>query len=202
MKSFPTNVRRATVDDIEDLRKLWQQAGLSAEKLEPRLTEFQLVLSTTGEIVGAIGLHVEGKQGKLHSEAFIHPEHEDDFRPALWERVKIVAHNHGLVRLWTQELAPFYHHVGFQDVDDALRAQLPTRFGDPHSQWSVIQLRDESVLSLDKEFELFRQQEAENTANVMRQARVLKLVATVIAVVLCAAVALGLYYLYRQNRLP
>jgi N-acetylglutamate synthase-like GNAT family acetyltransferase len=202
MNPVPTNVRRATVDDIEELRKLWLQARLPVEELERRLTEFQLVLSTTGEMVGAIGLHVQGKQGKLHSEAFIHAEHEDDFRPVLWERVKTVARNHGLIWLWTQELAPFYHHNGFQDADEEMRKKLPVGFGDAHAQWSALQLRDEVVLSLDREFELFHQTEIENTAKVMRQARFLKAVATVIAVVLFAAVAVGLYYLFRQNRLP
>jgi len=202
MNLAPTNVRRATVDDIEDLRELWLQAHLPAEELERHLTEFQLVLSTTGEMVGAIGLHIQGKQGKLHSEAFIHPEHEDDFRPVLWERVKTVARNHGLVWLWTQELAPFYHHNGFQDADEETRKKLPPGFGDPDTQWSAMQLRDEAVLSLDKEFELFHQTETESTELVLRQARLLKVVATVIAVILFAVVAVGLYYLFRQGRLP
>jgi len=202
MNLAPTTVRRATVDDIEALRQLWQTAQLPVDELERHLTEFQLVLSTTGEMVGAIGLEVHAKHGRLHSEAFIRPEHEDDFRPVLWERVRTVARNHGLVWLWTRELAPFYHQSGFQDLDEGMRQKLPVGFGDLQGQWLALQLRDEAVLSLDKEFEVFRQTELENAEKVMRQARLLKMVAILIAVVLFVVVAIGLFLLLRQGRIP
>src|SRR5256885_17260457 len=65
--------------------------SLQVLDLEKRLTEFQLIVSDESDLLGAIGLHVEGKQGQLHSEAFTQPEQEDRFRAQLWERMQIVA---------------------------------------------------------------------------------------------------------------
>src|SRR2546426_9675403 len=110
------SLRRATVDDLPGLKVLWERARLQVLDLEKRLTEFQLVVSDAGDLIGALGLHIEGKQGKLHSEAFSQPDQQDQFRPRLWERVQTVSRNHGLVRLWTQELSPFWHQAGFADA--------------------------------------------------------------------------------------
>ena len=98
-------VRRATLDDLQALVALWQVAGLPALELEKHFTDFQVVARTDGPLIGAIGLHVQGHHGKLHSEAFFHPEQQDEFRPQIWERIQMVARNHGLTRLWTRESA-------------------------------------------------------------------------------------------------
>ena len=68
------NLRRATVDDLPGLKVLWERARLQVLDLEKRLTDFQLVVSDAGDLIGAIGLHIEGKQGQVHSEAFAQPE--------------------------------------------------------------------------------------------------------------------------------
>ena len=84
------------MDDIKPLASLWQSAQLPYLELEKHLTEFQVVLTEAGEIVGAIGLQVVGKDARLHSEAYLHPEQEDDLRPKLWERMVNVGKNHDL----------------------------------------------------------------------------------------------------------
>src|SRR5258708_11300123 len=95
------SVRRATVDDVKSLVKLWESAALPALELERRLTEFQVVVDGQDNIVGAIGLHIEGKNGKLHSEAFANPQQADVLRPKLGERMQTVGKNHGPFRLCT-----------------------------------------------------------------------------------------------------
>ena len=201
----PTHhVRRATVDDLPPLIALWRVAGLPVLELERRLTEFQIVVRSDGPLIGALGLRVQGHYGLLHSEAFFHPETEDEFRPHLWERLRSVARNHGLTRLWTEEDAVFWHQTGFEPPTKEQLERLPKEFGDAHSpHWHTLQLRDEAALtrSLEQEFELFRVTQEEQSEKVMRQARVLKLVATVLALVLFAVVMFGFYYLFRQNRL-
>lgn len=202
-------VRRATVDDLGGLKQLWERARLQVLDLEKRLTEFQLIVSGSGDLIGAIGLHIEGKQGKLHSEAFTHPDRQDDSRPQLWERVQAVARNHGLVRLWTQESSPFWHQAGFAEAAQEALKKLPATFGDAHGRWLTMQLREETLptLSLDQEFELFQQSQRQSTEQVMAQARKLKTAAYVIGTVVLVASILGALYVVQRvnqekNRMP
>jgi N-acetylglutamate synthase-like GNAT family acetyltransferase len=178
-------VRRATVDDLAGLQILWERARLQVLDLEKHLTEFQLAVSWEGDLVGAIGLRVQGKDGLLHSEAFTRPETEDQYRPAIWERVRNLARNHGLVRVWTLEQAPFWHQTGFAEVSAEELKKLPAALGAPHSRWLALQLREDAAvsLSLEQEFELFQQASRAGTEEVLAQARKLKLLANIIAAV-------------------
>jgi hypothetical protein len=80
--------------------------------------------------------------------------------------------------------------------------KLPTSFGDSLAGWRTLQLRDEAAIShsLDQEFELFRITEKENTEKLIRKAKALRMIATVIAVILFGVVCAGLFHLVRQNR--
>jgi N-acetylglutamate synthase-like GNAT family acetyltransferase len=192
----PYVVRRATVDDLGGLKALWERASLQVLELERRLTEFQLIVRDGGEVLGAVALQLAGKQGLLHSEAFAQPEHEDELRPRLWERLQTVARNHGLVRLWTQEQSPFWHQAGFIEADLELQKKLPTGFGNAHQRWWTLQLKEETAgaLSIEQEFELFQQAQKAGTEQMLAQAHKLKTVAYVIAVVvLVFTVVAGLY---------
>src|SRR5947207_14554276 len=95
-------VRRATVDDIPKLNTLWRQENLPCQDLEGRFKEFQVIENGSGGIAGAVGLQVSGQEGRLHSEVFEDFGQADTLRRSLWERVRTVAQNHGLVRVWTQ----------------------------------------------------------------------------------------------------
>ena len=54
--NFPAyTMRRATVDDLGGLKLLWERARFQVLDLEKRLTEFQLVVSNEGDLIGAIG---------------------------------------------------------------------------------------------------------------------------------------------------
>jgi N-acetylglutamate synthase-like GNAT family acetyltransferase len=195
--------RRATLDDLQALIALWQVAGLPALELEKHFTDFQVVARTDGPLIGAIGLSVQGHHGKLHSEAFFHPEQEEEFRPQIWQRVQMVARNHGLTRLWTHEASAFWQRCGFEEADAETLKKLPASFVDLHPGWRTLQLRDEAAIShsLDQEFELFRVTEKENTEKLIRKAKTLRMIATVIAVILFGVVLAGLVQLVRQNRL-
>src|SRR4051812_20099882 len=112
----PSNyeVRRATVDDLPELFSLWKSMHLSEPDLERRLTEFQVVKTADGALVGALGIAIAGRHGKLHGEAFNDFSVADHLRQLLWTRLQSISQNHGLVRLWTQETAPFWKQNGFQ----------------------------------------------------------------------------------------
>ena len=173
------HLRRATVDDLPGLKVLWERARLQVLDLEKRLTDFQLLVSDAGDLIGAIGLHIEGKQGHVHSEAFAQPEQDAQFRDQVWERIQVVARNHGLVRLWTREAAPFWQQqAGFAEASEELVKKRPASFGDAPGRWLMLQLREEhlAALSLEREFELFQAGQKQETEKLMQLGRKLKII--------------------------
>lgn len=197
-------VRRATVEDLPKLVPLWQQENLPWEDLEKRFKEFQVAEGAGGELLGAVGLQIAGLEGCLHGEVFAHPEQADALRDKLWERVQILARNHGLVRVWTQIATPFWHQNGFHPAGPDLLPRRPAAFTGEAHPWLFLPLKEENAaapVSLEKEFALFKEAEKERTQQIIRQARVLKMVATVIAIIVLILVAvLAIVFFRHQSR--
>jgi len=189
----PSNLqaRRATVDDLVELRKLWRAAGLSLSTLEKQLKDFQIVETPDGILLGALALQIEGQQGRLHSETCLRPELEGEVRQRLWERAQAVARNYGLYRVWTDAEAPFWKSQGFEPASAELQEKLPVSLGEPDRPWLVMKLREEVPVSIsfDHEFELFARAERDRSERIIRQAQTLK---TIAYLVLIAVVVLGL----------
>lgn len=187
MSAAANPVRRATLEDLPALRPLWTNAGLPVANLEKRLREFQVAYSEDGTLRGCIALEISDQQGRLHSEAYADPSDRERWRPLLWERMMSVARNHGLLRLWTNAPDPFWTSAGFQSPDAPAAAKLPGAFaGAPGQSWSVLKLREElpALLSIEKEFALFKQSQRRESEDMFRQARVLKTLACAMAVVM------------------
>src|ERR1041385_1788906 len=125
MTSTGNRVRRATLDDVGPLTTLWQTMKFSVDDLAKRVTEFQIAESDNGQMLGAVGLQIAERQGRIYSEAYFDFGSADAVRPQLWERLKTVANNHGLFRLWTQEQAPFWSHCGLGKPDAEALTKLP-----------------------------------------------------------------------------
>ncbi len=201
MTDASVQVRRATIEDIPQLVSLWQQEHLPAAELEKRFKEFQVVQGSGGEVLGTIGLQISGNQGRLHSEALLHPEQSDAVRQKLWERITLVAQNFGLARVWVQSSAPFWGTLGFVAANGEVLAKLPPEFASAGGNWSTLQLKEEAAaVSIDKEFALFREAERERTEKLFRQARVLKMLAGVIAVAVFALVAVWAFLFFKNYR--
>jgi N-acetylglutamate synthase-like GNAT family acetyltransferase len=201
MTDASVQVRRATIEDIPQLVSLWQQENLPAAELEKRFKEFQVVQGPGGEVLGTIGLQISGNQGRLHSEALLHPEQSDAVRQKLWERITLVAQNFGLARVWVQSSAPFWGTLGFVAANGEVLAKLPAEFASAGGNWSTLQLKEEAAaVSIDKEFALFREAERERTEKLFRQARVLKMLAGVIAVAVFALVAVWAFLFFKNYR--
>jgi N-acetylglutamate synthase-like GNAT family acetyltransferase len=199
------HVRRATVDDLARLLSLWKQENLPCADLEARFKEFQVVENETGGIAGAIGLQVSGHEGRLHSEAFEDFGQADALRAALWERVRTVAQNHGLVRVWSQFTSPYWRTIGLDHAPNELLTKLPHNFGADRTPWLCVKLRDDVpvAVSLDKEFALFRESEKEQTDKIMRQARLLKVVAgVVVTLVFVLVIVWAIMFFKFQKHLP
>ena len=195
-------VRRATLDDIKPLSALWKSMQFPAPDLEKRVTEFQVVTSPDGKLLGALGFQIAERQGRLHSEAFTDFSLADTLRPLLWERIQSIATNHGLVRLWTQEQAPFWTHTGLVPASKEALQKLPPAWNNSHGNWLMVQLRDETAvaaISLDKEFAMFMESEKQRTEKAFQQARTLKVFATLIAVGLAIFVIVAAVYFLRRT---
>jgi N-acetylglutamate synthase-like GNAT family acetyltransferase len=197
-------VRRACVEDLPELCRLWEEALLPVADLEKRFREFQVVADDAGMFLGAIGLLVLGPQACLHSEVFANPQREDECRDLLWERVMALAHNYGLVRIWTQEDAPFWHHLGFKHAAEEHLREMPVSFGEEQGRWLTFSLRDEATAqkAVEQEFAVFMMQQKEENARMLQQAKTVKyFAAALVLVVSLIVIAMATMLLIRQLRI-
>jgi N-acetylglutamate synthase-like GNAT family acetyltransferase len=191
--------RRATLEDLNGLRLLWRAEQLATLELEKHFTQFQVAQAAEGTLAGALGLHIVGTQGRIHSEAFRDFALADTLRPLLWQRLQGVARNFGLTRLWTQEGTAFWREQGFTAAPADLLEKLPTAFVQSNGEWATLKLKDEvlSGLTQEQEFALFREAAREETEKAFRQARTLKWVAVVVAVLFAILSAVVGFYMMR-----
>jgi len=188
MSSPKFRIRRATLDDLDPLMNLWHAMNHLVEDLSRRITEFQVAEDENGKIIGAVGLQIVEKHGWIHSESFADFQLADELRPLLWDRLRSVAGNH-----WTQEKAPFWSHSGLVKPEPDVLEKLPQAWRHLPGGWFTLKLRDElpEVISADKEFALFMESERQRSEQAMQQARVLKVIATVVALALLGLVLAG-----------
>lgn len=203
MTTTDFSVRRATIDDLPALVALWQSMNLPTEGLDRRLTEFQVATDSSGTLVGAIGFQLLGKQARLHGEGFTDFGAADTLRKMLWERLQTVAANHGIIRVWSQELAPFWSRNVLSTPDADALAKLPTEWKSLPGDWLTLKLREDvdEVLSLDKEFALFAAAERQHSKDVLGQAKVMKTATTVIALILGVVVFIAIIYMMLKGPL-
>ena len=204
MSSPNLRIRRATTDDFQSLRGLWNSMRFPADELERRLTEFQVVEADDGQIAGAIGLQITGQHALLHSEGYTDFSVADAARELFWERIQTIAAHHGVFRLWTQENSPFWVRWGFQPANAETLGRLPGEWKRSEEKWLTIQLKDEEALAtLEKELSLFRESEKQRTARALDQARTMTTTITIIAFVVgIALIGLAIYLFLRRGFLP
>jgi len=195
-------VRRATLEDVGLLVKLWESMHFDTAALAKRITEFQIVETAEHGLVGALGFQILERQGCIHSEAFSDFSLAEMSRPLLWDRVNSLAQNHGLLRIWTHEEAPFWSRCGLAPPDPEALARLPASWKNTSGRLLTVKLRDDldTVMSLDKEFALFMENERQKTRRTLQRAKALKVLAALIAftvfiVVIAAAFLLARRYL-------
>lgn len=196
------HVRRATTDDLPQLSALWLTARFPVDDLEKRFTEFQVAADAEGQVVGAIGLQIAGTDGEIHSEWFSDFALSEALRPLFWERFQIVAQNHGLFRLWTEESAPFWKKgAGFSRPSADVITRIPEGFGPAHGNWLVLRLKDESAdpALLEAQFALFRDAERAKREKILQRAHALRVAGTGIAVILFI-LAIGALVWFARHR--
>jgi N-acetylglutamate synthase-like GNAT family acetyltransferase len=199
MSAEQYQVRRATVDDLPALRKLWDGGHLPALELDKRFTEFQLAFDPQGGIVGAIGLHIEKQQGLIHNEVYHPPELSEFIRPIFWERVINVARNHGLIRVWSLATTSFFRQQGMVEADTASLNKLPASFGHPNAGWLTLKLKEEvQPVSLDSEFAVFAQSQRDETDGLIKRAQFLRIIAYTFLTIVLLVLAIAGVYVIRQ----
>jgi N-acetylglutamate synthase-like GNAT family acetyltransferase len=193
--------RRATLDDIASLRALWEMMRYPVAELERQLTDFQVVVDTTGTVLGTIGLRTTHRQAHIHDEAFSDFSLAERARPVLWERIQSLCTNHGVVRLWTDDPSPFWTHQGFQKATPEALEKLPAEWDRTRPGWLTLQLRDENVVaSLDKEFAMFVASEKQRSEQAIGQAKVLKTIVTIIAFLIAFGILAAAAYVFLSQR--
>lgn len=194
-------VRRAVVDDLPQLVQLWKGEQLPWQELEKRFTEFQVVVDSQNQVLGAIGLHISGHEGLMHSEVFSRFDIADRIREMIWQRFEAIAHNYGLFRIWTSESSPYWHHNGFLLATSEQMQKFPKSFGDASKTWYVISFRQESslrVVAPEKELEALLEQERAETEKISNLAKTMRVVATIIAALLFIAIVIGAIYIIKK----
>jgi hypothetical protein len=180
---------------------LWKSMGFAVEDLGRRITEFQLAEDATGQFLGAVAIQIADRHGLIHSEGFVDFSVADHLRPLLWDRIQSLATNHGLLRLWTREQAPFWSRCGLGKADAEALTKLPAAWKDQPAGWLTLKLREDvqALASIDAELALLMQSEKERTTRVLQQAKMLKILATLFAFIVVGAVLLAGFYLIRRN---
>jgi N-acetylglutamate synthase-like GNAT family acetyltransferase len=198
-------VRRATVEDLPQLRELWRRASLPWQDFERMFKDFQVVQTAAGEIIAALGMQITGTEGWLFAEAFSRPEQADNLRTTLWERARIVSQNHGLVRVWTQFATPFWQINGFAAASPEQLGKRPPAFAGGELPWFVLQLRDDTAtaVDLDREFAMFQEAQKADRERLYSQARIAKTVAVIVALLLLVLLGvMAVRFIGVSNRSP
>lgn len=178
--------------------------NLPGDELEKRLTEFQIVEDADGQFLGAMGLQVSRQHALLHNEGFTDFSVADTARDLFWQRIQVLAANHTVFRLWTQERSPFWKNFGFRPPDANTLAHLPAEWKNEYNDaWLTFQLKDEEAIAtaLKTNFADFMADEKKQTERVREQAKTIRTMVTVIAFgigIFCFALAI--YLLIRRSQ--
>jgi N-acetylglutamate synthase-like GNAT family acetyltransferase len=177
---------------------------LPVDELEKRLTEFQVMVTADGQIVGAIGVQIVRQHALLHSEGYTDFSVADAARELFWERIQTIAAHNGVFRLWTQENSPFWARWGFQPANAETLARLPEEWKCSEGKWLTIQLKDEeAIAALDEQLAQFRESEKKRTAETLEQARTMTKTITVIAFVVgIILIGVAFFLFTRRGFLP
>lgn len=200
MTASTLRVRRATIEDMDTLRSLWTSMHLPVAELEPRLTEFQVVEDADGKFVGAVGFQIGANHGRLHNEGFTDFAVADAARDLLWSRIQTLSSNHGILRLWTEQSAPFWDRLGFKTAEAEDLKKLPANWKKEGASWFTLQLKDEAAINaVEQELTLFKQAQKQQSTRILQQVRTLKMLATLIAVLFALFAFGAAFYLVMKR---
>ncbi|MFT4588063.1 MAG: N-acetylglutamate synthase-like GNAT family acetyltransferase [Candidatus Binatia bacterium] len=182
MSSSQFKIRRAHIGDLPDLRPLWRTAGIYSLELEKRFTEFQIVVNDEAQVVAAFGVEIKNKDAQIHSDVYADTEGRSNLRDLVWKRIKTLAENHGLIRLWAT-VDDFWRNVGFAEPDKKVRDRGGELFGATMERRLTLQLREEEDMHLiaETQFEMFQQSSVAERERILEQGKNYRNIAIAIA---------------------
>lgn len=203
MTSVTYRVRRATIDDLNTLKALWESMRIPLADLEKRLTEFQVVEDSEGKVLGGIGFQIIGRHGLIHSEAFSDFGAAEEARSLLWTRISALALNHGIARLWTRENAPFWSRNGLQSPSEDALARLPAPWDRTAPGLLTLRLKDEdAIANADKEIEMLMQAERLRTSETLGATKKFRTMVLWLAALFALVLLSTLVWLVLRNGIP
>lgn len=202
MNTSDFQVRRATLEDLAALTALWQSMSFNPDELVRHITEFQVAEDAQGQIQGCLAMQIVERQGLIHSEAFNDFSLSENLRELFWQRMNSLATNHGLLRLWTREAAPFWSRCGLLKAEPAALEKLPSPWRGPTAGWLTLKLRDDletAVASVDKEFTLFMQMEKQRSKRMIESAKIVKTVLTTCLILAFLGILIAICFFVMRN---
>ena len=194
-------IRRATLDDLETLRKLWSPIGFDITDLEKRLTEFQVGETEDGKFIGAVGFQLANSQGWIHHEAFADLSSAEPLRALFWKRLQVIAANHGVLRLWVRENSQNWAPFGFQAPTEEALKKLPEAWDHTAVGCLTLPLKDESAIAkAEREMALFMATEKQRTEKIIESAKTLRVIFTVLAFLLAFVLIGASLWLYVSRK--
>ncbi|MDA7916361.1 hypothetical protein N9B94_03920 [Verrucomicrobia bacterium] len=164
------SIRPALEEDLDRLIRFWKTQDIEPREIEPTFPEFQIVMDPEGNIVGCVALRILAKEGVIHSLAFCESTYTEQCNELLWSRLRKVADNHGLFRLWASPESPWAAR-GFASTNDELRERV-CKGGLWNGNEQFIQIREElegERPSSDQEFEFFQNSQRAERGKFMAQ---------------------------------
>jgi N-acetylglutamate synthase-like GNAT family acetyltransferase len=197
VESTLINARRATPEDLPDLLDLWKDTGLPAEELARFIAEFQVGTDESEQLLGAIGMMIEGSDALLHSEAIRTGVDADMVRGSLWRRIQIVARNQGVQCVWTQEDAEFWRANGFAAPPADRLAAPKASFVDPTATWTTCFLSDpaRSPTFIEEQLAVLKTSQQIESEAFQRRLKMFRTVSYTLAFLVVAACFVLLFWL-------
>lgn len=169
--------------------------------MRSRLTEFQVV-EADGVFAGALGVQIIRQHVRFHSEDYVDFSIADAARALFWERIQNLASNHGVFRVWTQETSPFWTRWGFHPANAERLERLPSEWQQLEGCWRTLELKNEEAINdaLNTRFVGFMDGEKQQTAQVVEQARRLRLLITIAGfLIFFACIGISVWLLLRRS---
>jgi len=154
--------RRATVDDLPQLKQLWEERSYPVDEFERRITDFYLVENKkVRKILAVIGICFLEGAAMVHCELFCDIENQNLYRDMLWSNLKKLARNKGASRLWLQGQVSFWKNKGFEVATEELLMEKPDfPYTEERVPWFFFQLFDAEKIA-EADFQLKEMQKTE-----------------------------------------
>ena len=109
--------------------------NFTTESLAKRVTGSRVAEDAQGNVVGAVGLQIAERQGKIHSEGFTDFGVADQLRPVFSGSAAFRGDQSRAAATLDRGEAPFWTHSGLVKPDADALEKLPASWRHPSADW-------------------------------------------------------------------